>query len=337
MTESPFPTTSGLHTLLGRFRGATAYVIPMTNDDGGALGNNGDQLMHRVFDLILDELEIRRVRVARSADLIVVPPSGALLEKYAFPRLLTERLVGLEDKPLVVFPSSALFPSSDPAAMFRGRTAETVLILREALSHKHLEELWGQSLNNAGVSLHLDHDVVASGHAYVPGIVGAHRCGSGVLVAARRDRERNLATMASADGVPPSRMRGRLAALIPYGAARTRLTRMARRGVNEAASRELWNSVPSETLKNFFGPDAFPRRQVDASATQFATFDEYRRLIAQAEGVVTNRLHIGLPAAILGKPVILVEGGYHKLTGVYAQSIASAPNVTMISSVIAPA
>jgi exopolysaccharide biosynthesis predicted pyruvyltransferase EpsI len=305
----------------------------MTDALGNLLGNNGDELMHRVFRLLLKELRIETTVHPDEADIVVVPPSGALLQQYAFPGLLTDRLIGFERRPLIVFPSSALFPTSDPATMFRRRNAETVFLLREAASHSHLESQWGRSLEAEGVTLVLDHDVVASGHRYVPAIIGASRSEGGLLIAARRDRERNTTTLSAGGSATSSgRILGRVVKRVPYGATRTRLTRLGRRKVNEAAAADLLAVVPSDVLAAKFSKTAGPSRRVDASATQFATFDEYRHFVSSAGGVVTNRLHVGLPAAILGKQVVLVEGGYHKISGVYARSLSSASNVTLVDA-----
>lgn len=330
MPNSVFPDTSGLHRILSGYEGSVAYLVPITGTTGRPLGNNGDHLMHLVFYRILNELGIAVTSNQEAADLLIVPPSGSLLEKYSFPKLLAYRLRDAKDKPVVVFPSSALFPSTDPADIFRGRTAETTLILRERYSHTHLAERWGTSLANAGVALELDHDVVASGHKYVPEILGPPASGGGLLIAARRDRERSATTMDAPAAAPTTPSpKDRLSRLVPQGPARTFALRSARRKLIEDASAELMATLPAK-IRREAGDATQRRRMVDASAVQFATFREYRRLIRRADFVVTNRLHVGLPAAILGKRVILVEAGYHKLSGVYDQSISAAENVTLL-------
>lgn len=333
MAELPFPDTTNLQRILARFRGSTAYIIEMTDGSGRALGNNGDLLMHTVFSRLIPELGIGVTDDPRQADLVLVPPSGALLERYSFPALLTERLKGFESIPVVVFPSSAYFPSVDPSSMFRNRGAETVLLLREERSYVHLAEQWGNVLSAEGVALELDHDVVASGHKHVIDIIGSGAGGAGLLIAARRDRERNAETMSApvAAGTHRRNWRNQVAHLVPYGRARTWMSRTARRDVIEAASSELLEAVPSALLETHVA-SAKRSTRVDASATQFATFAEYRRLIGRADAVVTNRLHVGLPAAILGKRVVLVEGGYHKITGVYQRSMSRADNVTVVNA-----
>ncbi len=325
-----FPTTAGLHTLVDRFAGAQAYIVPMTGVSGKLLGNNGDTLMHRVFDKLLDELEITRTTDQDAADILIVPPSGALLEAYAFPALLADRIRDHGAKPLVIFPSSAYFPASDPSWIFQGRSAETLLILREARSMTHLQEQWGEPLASAGVELALDHDVVASGHAYVPGIIDMPSRNRHVLIAARRDRESSAAGLSpTVRDAPAVRLRDTIVSAIPYGRFKTAITRRARAGVNNAVAQALIDSLPDEIVEEI-GRASEPQVKVDVSANQFATFAEYRRSVADASTVVTNRLHVALPSAILGKRVVLVEAGYYKLRGVYERSLSELPHVTLI-------
>lgn len=322
--HSFFPTLESLTSRLTRWEGARATIISTADSTGRALGNNGDDLMHAVFYRILEQLGIEVVTA--DPDVVIVPPSGALLEVYAFPKYLAERLRGYENVPLVIFPSSAFFPDRDPSFMFVGRHAPTLLFLREDASRAHLEEQWGTSLRDAGVEVILDHDVVASGHAFVPAILGS-TTGRPLnrLVAARIDREAS-SMRASASRAPAASASSTLhavAARIPYGRVYTAASRLARRSRNRAAAERLAARAGSTI------DDAVC---IDISARQFATFEEYRTTILRTESVVTDRLHVALPAAIMGADVTMVEAGYFKLGGVYRRSLAGVPNVRLVSA-----
>lgn len=332
------PGLDGLARLLDGYRGGSAYLVPMTSADGTTLlGNNGDRLMHAVFRRILDRFDIAVVTSLAAADFVAVPPNGALLEVYQFPELLAERLRGAEAKPLVIFPSSTLFPSRDPAFMFSGRTAPTLWIARERYSFEHLAERWGSSLTDAGVTVALDHDVVASGHEFVPELLGGAARGGGLLVAGRLDREASdLLHSASDPGDPgdprrtaPARRLAAVKRAVPYGPWYTAAARAARRAPSQRAADALLARLPEATRAEL---GALRRREVDLSAVQYATYGEYRRALRRADAVVTDRLHVGLPAAILGKRVVLVEAGYHKLSGVYEQSLQGAPGVELVGA-----
>ena len=332
MTDTPtLPDLTGLRSLLTAHLGRTAYIIPMTDRRDVPIGNNGDHLMLMVFDQILKDFGIATTGDPARAELAIVPPNGAILEAYAFPDILAERLSRLQHLPLVLFPSSAYFPKRDPSFIFRGRRAETLWILREKFSFDHLHTHWLAPLQANGVRLALDHDVVASGHAFVPAIIGAPLARRHTLVAARIDRE---ATSLDAPGPSGAAAGARLVDLgkrlieaLPHARTRTALTRAIRRDKLRGAGSRLLAAVPA----SFASADpALPMRFVDSSAVRFATFDEYREAIRGADLIVTDRLHVGLPGTILGKRVVLVEAGYHKLGGVYRQSLSRCPNVTFV-------
>ncbi len=54
----------------------------------------------------------------------------------------------------------------------------------------------------------------------------------------------------------------------------------------------------------------------------------YLETIDQADTIITDRLHISIAAAMLGKQVIMLDNSYGKLSGVYNQSMANLPNIS---------
>lgn len=323
------PGLDSLESLLAQFKHSRAYIVPMTDNAGKALGNNGDDLMHAVFYKILEEFGIVREEDSSSADVIIVPPNGALLEMYSFPQLLADKIKDLKNTPLVIFPSSAYFPTLNPSFIFEGRNAPSLWILREENSFNHLATVWGKSLDETGVMLALDHDVVASGHKFVPALIGDLSVGR-PLVSARLDKESAPVSSRPMVQQRASRitiLQKYVAAKLPYGSLYTALARWARKGALNTAGKKLLGVLEPADV---FGHQMRNARFVDASSPEYATFNEYTRMIASASIVVTDRLHVGLPAAIMGKDVVLVEAGYHKLGGVYAQSLKALSNVTFV-------
>ncbi|WP_349309037.1 hypothetical protein [Microbacterium sp. MM2322] len=330
-----WPEYDGLFEQISRWRGAKAYVVEMTDRDGRLLGNNGDFLMHAVFDRMLAEMKIDRV-APNTADLIIVPPNGALLEVYQFPSILRERIAAHPDLPLVIFPSSALFETIDPSFIFEGRTAETLWFFRERYSFEKTQSAWGANLGARGVRLLLDHDVVASGHRFVREIAQPHlsrssTSGVQLLIGGRTDGESRLST-------PPSESARRASLVmqvarkvffaLPHAVRSTVARRIFRRRL-EAAGSQLMERVTAAGHE--LQREAFQRvAVVDVSALEYSTFSYYIRAVSAADVVVSDRLHIALPAAVMGKRVYLVEAGYHKLSGVYEQSLDGLPNVTLV-------
>lgn len=328
------PDLSGLTKLMADHVGRAAYLVPLVDAQGKLLGNNGDILMHRVFQRILNDLDIRLTSAPNQADVLILPPNGAMLETYSFPELFGRRLQQLPDLPLVLFPSSALFPRHDPSSLFSGRRSKTQWILRERFSFDHLTRNWGAELKRNGVELSLDHDVVVSGHRFVPEIVGTPLSADTWVIGARNDIEALPAYMTG--GLPIRRHAGlntsltRLALSLPYGPWLTTSARIARRHRQIAMGEALMDRAPEEIRRQF--RSAGKVIYCDASAIQFATFEQYMAVIRRANTVITNRLHMGLPAAVLGKQVVLIEGSYHKARGVYQHSLRCLTNVFFVGA-----
>ncbi len=72
--------------------------------------------------------------------------------------------------------------------------------------------------------------------------------------------------------------------------------------------------------------------QSDVSDSTTTSWETYTAEIANASLVVTNRLHVALPSALLGKQVVLADVGYHKLRGVYQRSLSQLSNVQLVGN-----
>jgi hypothetical protein len=323
------PELSEMAPFLEPLRGSRAWLVPMTGRSGKMLGNNGDALMHAVFRRILDTFGITVTADRESADMVVVPPSGALLESYGFPDLLAERLGGSEHLPLIIFPSSALFPTRDPAFMFAGRDAGTIWMLRERPSLDHLAEKWGGSLGRAGVELVLLHDVVALGHRFVPELIGSPSLNGTLLVAPRADRERTSAINSKASARSGSGLLGKASAFAQRSAVGRRAIRRVRKRRTDALADQLTSRLGTDLVRSL-EQTSRRRMQLDLSSAQFCSFDEYAKALRSADVVITDRLHVALPAAILGADVYIAEAGYHKLRGVYENSLSKMSNVHLV-------
>lgn len=334
-------TVSELESLLSHFTNQRAWLLPLSDERGKTFANNGDLLMHRVFFDICHELNITLTDSADDVDFVAVPPNGALLDRFRAPEIVRSRLAPHRDKPVVIFPSSAQFLQSDPSAIFADRSAPTLWILREPYSNDHLAQEWGGGLARAGVTLALDHDVVISGAKHVPKYFQTARD--------KRTGRRPTALLVSRLGVESKDIRNtredvdsyerragsslKQAAVAISRATPPALLRPVRkfstmRRIREANS-ELLAAVPLDVQQRF---DTAARHDgTDLSDTSLASFNEYRERIAAAKLVLTNRLHVAIPAALLGKETFLVDSGYHKLRGIYEHSLQDLDNITFVT------
>lgn len=320
----------GLAGLMAGWRGRSAYILDFVGPRAVPLGNNGDTLLRRVCLRVLADLDIRITSRLEEADVLVVPPGGALLDRYRAPSLLRMRLARVPDIPLVLLPASSWFERDDPAEMLVGRTAPTLWISREPRSYAHLRTAWGRSLSRANVTLALDHDMVVSGHRHVPGEIGAPdptAAPGGALVVARLGAEAGSMQGFSPPPSAPHQLAVRALQRSP-ALLQHRVRRRTTRDRQATATARILARVAAAPG----GGDVActPPGGIDISDPTLMSYAGYSRAIRRANVVVTDRLHVALPAAILGTPTWLVDAGYHKLAGVYEHSLAHLPHVRFL-------
>lgn len=305
------------------------------------MANNGDMLMHQVLHDTCSDLGISLTSRSQEADFVAIPPNGALLDRFRAPELIRQRLQPFRDRPVVVFPSSAQFLHSDPSNIFENRSAPTIWILREPYSFEHLTTDWGERLTQAGVELTLDHDVVISGAHHVPKYFesedsrpGGHE--SALLVSRlgveaqdiRNHDKSGIESYETRAGTQLRRLIVSTARSLPPTVFRP-IRKITTRSRIQSANDALLAAVPRHIQGRF---DARARKSgTDISDTTLASFDEFCARIASAESVLTNRLHVAIPASLLGKETVLVDSGYHKLRGIYEHSLQDLDNLTFIS------
>lgn len=327
------PTLEGITGVLSPYRGRSAYIVEFVGPWQPAVGNNGDVLLDRVMRRVLHHASLEVTTTPASADLLLVRPGGALLDRFLAPSLLTKRLARLPDLPLIVLPHSSWFEHSDPSEIFGRRTASTIWVSRERESDRRLRNDWGRSLARAGVELQLDHDMVITGRQFLSEVMGTPL---GVpqptadLLVARMGAE--ATAMASTEFRPASVNPLHRARRLAIRSLPERLQHTLRRRTTASRQKEQ-----NAALLGRLDPDisatfsADLRDSFDVSDLSLCTFSRYSRSILSARRVVTNRLHVGIPAALFGKKTWLVDSGYHKLRGVYEHSLAGLDEITLIA------
>jgi exopolysaccharide biosynthesis predicted pyruvyltransferase EpsI len=74
-----------------------------------------------------------------------------------------------------------------------------------------------------------------------------------------------------------------------------------------------------------------PHLRCDVSDRSLGSFDEFCDRIADSAVVFSTRLHVGIFAAMLGKPTYIFEGPYHKIRAIYEHSMADLAHVNFVS------
>lgn len=94
--------------------------------------------------------------------------------------------------------------------------------------------------------------------------------------------------------------------------------------------REIFNIRKQAELKN---DGEVASRVLAGDLENVADFQVFVALVANARRVFTDRLHVAILSAILGKDTFLYPNSYHKNRGVYEFSLRKFPNVRFVDTV----
>jgi exopolysaccharide biosynthesis predicted pyruvyltransferase EpsI len=270
-------------------------------------GNAGDSLIQFATTRILSDLAIRTTVDAKKADVILIPGGNPSMWPESGSELWRRLSAQNPRAELVVGPAgfNASYPDwerlvNDPASRVSG------LFARDPMS---LAALRAAGLRT-GITFALSHDPAL--YLRDSEWIAAHRDAATTdydLAAFRDDHETNLgydSLWRSARSLLPKRVH---LALMRRRAATVRARKIA-----------LARRTPGDTAP-------LPFVCTDVSQQRFELFVE---TIRAARNVHTDRLHVMLLAAMLGKKVFAYPTAYAKLEGVYSHSIARWTDVTLV-------
>lgn len=308
---------------LAQWKGAKVYRAPLVDERGLSVGNNGDHLMVMGTDVVFRDLGLGTCDRPEDANLIVFPSSGGMLEKMQrVPAIFKELCARFPATPLCVLPSSYYWPTRSFREQIGDRRAPTMLFCREPISFQHLTR--DHDLQRDGIEVRLDHDMAFELETE-PVVTARRDLSAGrVLIVERTDVEHvSIAMNSSRLGARKSLSKRTPAwlkrALYPL--------------LNKARStRQTPFRVRCEALLREHCPASVdaPRDVADVSNINTCSFEGFCDRVAASEVVFTTRLHAGLYAAMLGRRTFIFEGSYHKIRGIYEQTLKDRPNVTYV-------
>lgn len=243
------------------------------------------------------------------------------------------------DKPLVVWPSSFDIRQSDFAALVEMRRARTLLITRDRRSLACLENLNLPSVCELALS---DDAAFELARSELLRDWASRSAGKHTLVVVRGDREGLPGNSGSGYEKPPfepaswwRRPRHFLKHVIrPKLRAKVSEKRATTVNVETAAamdgSADLARLLQGQAAE--FLSVRLPVLSVDVSDPAACSFETFCQLIAEADCVITTRLHAGIFAGLLGKRTIMVGQSYGKLEGIFDLSMASMSHVELVRS-----
>ncbi len=315
MTKETNPDLLTVENVLNKFTDKYCYLVDV-------LGNNGDELIKIGTRRALEKAGLKVSYSYDDADVIVFRGGAYINDLY--PQAVTkvaDILSKMPKCPVIIFPQSYIFFNGDITQLFSDRTKATYLFARERRSLKILSEL----AFPPSVKLGIDHDTALClkddplVHSLQQKSTDGH-----ILIVEREDVEGTSGFVHKPFPVPFVKK------LFPAD-FRMNVKRAIRKSRWVKNTKTDYAKTALEEVRNRWSDiDGLPVISADISDQGTATFEEFCSLIANAAVVVTNRLHVGILSAMLGKRTLLREGSYHKISGVYEYSLASMPHVELI-------
>jgi hypothetical protein len=341
----PMPRLGPLAETLTRFDGKRAHLFHPR-------GDHGDHLAEIAAEAMLAAAGVYTVRNPDRADLLVVGSGGMADDFKGGFEPIESFARRYPVKPLVVLPSSFHLHAADVARVFMSRIEPAFVYAREQHSIDILDSLripWP-------VSIGLDHDVTfhLAETEYFQQLLAGRSEGYVLVVenrvqpngepqkkpqaaieiyhtpgmrldsppaASRTEDARDEGDRAATGGVL-HRLRG-FGKRLTSGIARHRFPAAAAqtpfaRGAVERLSAEM------PALRDL------PVYADDVARPDVCPFARFGELVAGAAAVATDRLPVAILASLLDKPTWVRPGTYHKVRGVFRQSLALRKNVRLI-------
>lgn len=318
------------------YRNSKIYYPGLVDEHGIEVGNHGDRLIRLGENIIFSKLNLTLVDNAANADLIIIGGGGNMHEKYSTAaRLLRKLCRSWPDIPICLMPGAYYYPTTPFAHLatddanhsfaidVNDRQTPIIIFCREVYSYNHL--LQEHELPSC-CKIHLDHDMAF--HLVDSDLVKEIASGTPrhVLIVERIDREHINIGFNTMQINPVRRLANKV---IPTGIKKPLypLLRLYR-AHNNTPFRQQCESILARNFPDFMKLPKFVR---DISVPNYGTFQSFCAAIQDAAVVFTTRAHVGILAAMAGKPTVLFEGPYHKIRGLYEYSLVNLPNVTFVA------
>ena len=302
--------------VLRSLEGTTVYYDSLS-------GNNGDDLIREGCELAIREAGLTSVATPEEAQTVIITGGGGMIESSkAGIGGLRAHLDRRPEQGIVVLPQSYWFKTLDFASLFRGRTAPVTLFARERYSLEILQQLDLPS----SVTLGLDHDMALRLRRsdFIKRLKSQSRT-KHVLIVERGDGEATTGIKHRAIG---NRSINRF---VPQALKAPLKRAIRKRQAQQHAATSSYVSRMLELVEREHGGVAdLPLITSDISDPGNATYEGFCNAINDAAVVVTNRLHVGVLAAMLNKPTYLATNSYHKIRGIYEYSLRDMSHVTFV-------
>jgi len=291
-------------------------------------GNNGDELILKGSDHLVEQAGCQRVSDPGRCDLLLI--NGGFKSDF-WPhanntiRDLSSRFPAI---PLAVLPSSFLYEETDFAALFAGRTGPLTIFARETVSIDLLRSM----AFTVPVEFGIDHDTAFALRDHPRYRELASRAPTtDVLIVERGDAESSTGHV-DTEQLAPGFVRSAAAAVLPrpiaMAGART-LRRLKGRGSDPQLSEFVRGALALAETELGRPPES--RVISDISRRSACDYDGFCRSVADARVIVSTRLHVAILGSVLGRRTFAVAGNNHKIPGIYDYSMKTDPHTSLIN------
>ena len=239
----------------------------------------------------------------------------------SIPALLKRCCRQWPDKPVVVLPSTYYYPTRPFAEEIGERSGAVTLFCREPYSYRHLRN---EHQFPSNCAIHLDHDMAfeLADSPFVERLRAMQP--RHVLIVERTDVEHHKVAMDSKNlwlRKRAGRILGKRGKQLLYPFVNFARSRQ-RTSFRQQCEQLLIESYPDYV--------ALPRVVRDVSNVNANDFASFQSAIGGAAVVFTTRLHVGLLAAMIGRPTFIFGGPYHKIRGMYLFSLSGSEGVRFV-------
>ena len=291
-------------------------------------GNHGDELIVMGIEQLAAQTGLSFSSELQKAQHLLIKGGGALLDIY--PSLLEQFKTFLSEHssvPTTILPTSYLLHSTSMSELVGQRTAPLHIYAREQISYDLLKK---QSFFGP-VSISRDHDTAfhLEASAYISQLKKISP--KHILIVERIDREALGNKRQLHGAAPKSTALKKLARTMIPAKLRAQIHQLLGRSASDAGKSPFAVSALERIYDEHPEFQHLPVKALDvSSSTCCEKMEDFSEIIASSAVVFSTRLHVGILSALLDIPTYLVEGVYHKISGIYDYTMREMEHVQLI-------
>ncbi len=294
----------------------------------GLGGNSGDTLLRKGLELYLQENKYKVSSYLRNADMIIIHGGGSISDLWHSGLTLFKNVTkSYADKTIVIAPHTIRFFKTNFETVLNSCKQKIHFFVREKSSFEQLHKM--RLNNNIKVYLANDTALLLQDTSYLSSIQKQNRF---VLLSFRLDRESKLLGKSLSFKMLESVLgmfgletviRNQADMLSVHRASGTIKSVMK---LQKSIRQLCGGFLIRKRVQNYI-EKKYKHEKIRVTDASLESYEDFVSLISNASVVYTDRLHVAILGAMLGKRVHLYNDKYDKIKDVYEQSLQAYPNV----------